>query len=127
MNSQVSNEILSWVLSLVSTIITAVLLPLLVDWLKTKVKSKNLEYVITELSHTVGTSINYVNQTFVEQLKTDNKFDKEKQKEALTLAFKQVWSNLTAKTKDILSKEGIDAQALIIQYIEAAIAESKNK
>ena len=118
-------EILVWFLGLVGTILTGVLIPVLVSWLNSKTNNEKLQYVITELSQTVQTSINYVNQTFVEQLKADGKFDAEKQKEALEKAVTYCLDTLSDKAKKILGKDGIDLQSVIVKYIEAQIAESK--
>ena len=118
-------EILVWFLGLVGTVLTGVLIPVLVNWLNSKTNNEKLQYVITELSQTVQTSINYVNQTFVEQLKADGKFDAEKQKEALEKAVTYCLDTLSDKAKKILGKDGIDLQSVIVKYIEAQISESK--
>lgn len=119
------NDVLIWFLGLVGTIITSILIPYITKLLKSKTDNTNLQYVITELSQTVQTSIDYVNQTFVEQLKTDGKFDAENQAKALKLATENVMNNLTTKTIQVLGKDGIDIENLIISYIEAKISESK--
>lgn len=119
------NDVLIWFLGLVGTIITSILIPYITKLLKSKTDNTNLQYVITELSQTVQTSIDYVNQTFVEQLKADGKFDAENQAKALKLATENVMNNLTTKTIQILGKDGIDIENLIISYIEAKISESK--
>lgn len=119
------NDVLIWFLGLVGTIITSILIPYVTKLLKSKTDNTNLQYVITELSQTVQTSIDYVNQTFVEQLKADGKFDAENQAKALKLATENVMNNLTTKTIQVLGKDGIDIENLIISYIEAKISESK--
>lgn len=119
------NDVLIWFLGLVGTIITSILIPYITKLLKSKTDNTNLQYVITELSQTVQTSIDYVNQTFVEQLKIDGKFDAENQAKALKLATENVMNNLTTKTIQVLGKDGIDIENLIISYIEAKISESK--
>lgn len=122
---QVGFEVLMWALGLLGTIITTVLIPQLATWLKSKTENEKLQYVIDELSQTAQTSVAYVNQTFVDQLKADGKFDKEHQKEALDKALNMALNSLTDKTKQILGKNGIDIEEMLIKYIEAAIANNK--
>lgn len=119
------NDVLIWFLGLVGTIATGILIPYITSLLKSKTDNANLQYVIDELSKTVSTSVDYINQTFVNQLKADGKFDAEKQKEALELAATTVVNNLTEKTIKVLGKDGIDIESLIIKYIEAEIAKNK--
>lgn len=119
------NDILIWFLGLVGTVVTGILIPFVTNWLKSKTDNANLQYVIDELSQTVQTSVNHVNQTFVNQLKADGKFDADSQAKALKMAVEESVNSLTAKTVKILGKEGIDIETLIIKYIEAAIAEKK--
>lgn len=119
------NDILIWFLGLVGTVVTGILIPFVTNWLKSKTDNANLQYVIDELSQTVQTSVNHVNQTFVNQLKADGKFDADNQVKALKMAVEESVNSLTAKTVKILGKEGIDIETLVIKYIEAAIAEKK--
>lgn len=119
------NDVLIWFLGLVGTIVTGILIPFVTNWLKSKTDNANLQYVIDELSQTVQTSVNHVNQTFVNQLKADGKFDADNQAKALKMAVEESVNSLTAKTVKILGKEGINIESLIIKYIEAAIAEKK--
>ena len=119
------NNVLIWALGLVGTIVTGILIPYITNLLKSKTDNANLEYVINELSQTVTTSINHVNQTFVNQLKADGKFNAENQSKALQMAVTESVNNLTKKTVNILGKNGIDVEKLIISYIESEINKSK--
>lgn len=119
------NNVLMWALGLVGTIVTGILIPYITNLLKSKTDNVNLNYVINELSQTVTTSINHVNQTFVNQLKADGKFDAENQSKALQMAVTESVNNLTKKTVNILGKNGIDVEKLIISYIESEINKSK--
>ena len=124
-NASFWNDILVWFLGLVGTIVTGILIPYITNWLKSKTDNANLEYVINELSNTVATSVDHINQTFVNQLKADGKFDAENQAKALKMAVEESVNSLTSKTIDILGKNGIDVESLIIKYIEAKIAGDK--
>lgn len=124
--NELSQQIITWLLGLLSTIITTVLLPYFVSWLKSKTESENLKYVIDEITQTVSDSVNYTNQVFVDQLKKDGKFDAEKQKEALKMSLDYTINSLTNKTKQILSKNGLDLENVIIKYVESEIRKNKN-
>lgn len=124
--NELSRQIITWLLGLLSTIITTVLLPYFVSWLKSKTESENLKYVIDEITQTVSDSVNYTNQVFVDQLKKDGKFDAEKQKEALKMSLDYTINSLTNKSKQILSKNGLDLENIIVKYIESEIRKNKN-
>lgn len=127
MANEVTNTVLSWFLSILGTIITTVLLPYFISWLKTKTTNEKMHYVIDELSQTVTTSVAYVNQTFVDQLKADGKFDEEHQKEALKLAIDDVFNSLSTKTVSILQSDELDVVGIVTKYIEAEIKRNKSK
>lgn len=118
-------EILMWFLGILSSVITIVLLPALASWLKSKTENQDLQYVINELEQTVSTSVDYIEQTVVKQLKADGKWDAEGQKEALDEAVTVVLNSLTDKTAEILGKNGIDLESIIIKYIESKILSDK--
>lgn len=118
-------ELFMWFLGILGTVITSVILPYLVTLIKSKVKNEKLNHVISELGDTVISSVDYINQTFVDQLKKDGKFDEKAQKEALSRAIMTVLNTLTNNTKKILEKEGIDINLLIEKLIEAYINEKK--
>lgn len=120
-------DVLMWALGLLGTIITTVLLPLFVKWIQTKIKNEKLNYAFSELSETVITAVDYVQQTFVDQLKKDGKFDSEAQKEAMKKALNYAIVTITDTTKKIIESENIDLEALIEKYIESAILKSKTE
>lgn len=124
MNEQVLSTILGIATTFITGLITVVLLPAIAKWLSAKTDNQNLNNVIMELSHTVQTSVDYINQTFVDQLKIDGKFDVDAQKEALQLAIDDVFNNISENTKNILGKDGIDIEGIIIRYIEGYINNS---
>lgn len=123
---ELSFTILTWLLGVLGTIITSFLLPMLFKYLSAKADNEKLSYVIDEMGKTVIDAVDCVQQTFVDQLKADGKFDKEKQEEALSKAVKYAIDSLSSKTKEILSKDGIDLESLIAEKIEAYISSQKN-
>lgn len=120
-------NILMWALSLLGTIITSFILPLFVKYLSTKIKNEKLKYVVNELSTTIINAVDYTNQTFVNQLKLDGKFDEKAQKQAMLTAINYAFDCLTESSKRIISSEGIDLYSLLEKKIEAQIAQKKEE
>lgn len=118
-------DVLMWALGLLGTIITTIILPYIVSLLKAKTKNEKLQYVINELGEAVTTSVDYVYQTFVEQMKKDGTFDFEAQQEALARASEYALNTLSENAKKIMSSEGIDINSIILKYIESTIAQQK--
>lgn len=125
MTGTIGYNILMWLLSLLGTIITSVVLPLIAKLLLAKIKSQKLNYVATELSTTIINAVDYTNQTFVEQLKADGKFDAESQRQAMNIACSFAFDCLTDSSKRIISSEGIDVYSMLERKIEAQIAQKK--
>lgn len=121
----VGYDVLMWALSVLGTIITSIVLPYIVKLIAAKTKNEKWQYAIQELGETIITAVDYTNQTFVDQLKTDGKFDAENQKKALSIAMEYSMHTLADSAKKIFGKEGIDLQLLIEKRIEAYIAEKK--
>lgn len=120
-----SQEVLVWFLGIVGTVITSILIPFITSWLKAKSNNEKVKYVIDELSNTTQISVDYIQQTMVNQLKADGKFDEESQKTALKLATNICLENLSANVKKILSKDGIDLESIVKKYIESAVLNNK--
>lgn len=117
----IAYNILLWVLSLLGTIITSILVPAAFKWLSYKTKNEKLKRVMDELAVTVPSAVSYTNQTFVDQMKADGKFDAEAQKQAMLRATNFTFDTLTASTKRIIEQEGVDINKLVERYIEADI------
>lgn len=125
MENTIGYNILMWALSLLGTIITSVILPLVAKLILAKIKNQKLNYVATELSTTIINAVDYTNQTFVEQLKADGKFDAESQRQAMNIACSYAFDCLTDSSKRIISSEGIDVYSMLERKIEAQIAQKK--
>lgn len=90
-------------------------------WIAAKTKNQKLLTATEVLERLVQESVLMVQQTFVEQLKKDGKFDAEKQKEALTRSIKLVVDKLTPEVTNILQEVYGDVAELVTQKIEAYI------
>ena len=64
-------------------------------WLNSKIKNEKLRAVLDAALDVIQKSVLAIQQTFVEQLKKDGKFDKEAQKEALKKSVNLALANLS--------------------------------
>lgn len=95
---------------------------LLNAWLKTKIKNEKLQKLIEVMSSVIETAVQSVFQTFVSQLKTDGKFDKEAQKKALEMTITKAKANITAEARAEIEEFFGDFDAWLEDQIEAYIS-----
>ena len=123
------NDILSAVLSLAVTFVgatlTTIIIPAIANWLKYKTQHQKLQSVIDDITVTVTSSVDMLEQTVVNQLKADGKWDSKSQAEVLQSAITEVVNGLSRTTYQILKSESTDIEALIRRYIEAYIQSKK--
>ena len=90
-----------------------------------KTDSDLADKYIQMLTDTITTCVIATNQTYVEALKKQGKFDKEAQKEAFQKTYDAVMNVLTDDAKEYLSEAYGDLNTYITQKIEAEVAFSK--
>lgn len=112
--------------TVITATITGVLIPALSNWLKSKTENEKLKSVIDDLTQTVKTSVDYLEQTVVNQLKADGKWSSESQAAVLSTAVSEVTSNITSSTAEYIKNELIDLDDLVTRYIESYIRSKKS-
>ena len=90
-----------------------------------KTNSDLADKYINMLSDTITTCVMATNQTYVNNLKKENMFDTEAQKEALNKTADAVKQILSADAQKYLNETYGDVSALIMQKIEAEVAKNK--
>ena len=90
-----------------------------------KTDSELADKYIQMLTDTIITCVIATNQTYVESLKKQGKFDKEAQKEAFELTYNAVMAVLTNEAKHYLTAIYGDLTAYITTRIEAEVNVSK--
>ena len=90
-----------------------------------KTDSELADKYIKMLSDTITTCVIATNQTYVESLKKQGKFDAEAQKEAFKLTYNAVMAVLTDEAKHYLAAIYGDLTAYITTRIEAEVNVSK--
>ena len=123
------NDILSAVLSLAITFVgatlTTIIIPAVANWLKYKTQHQKLQSVIDDITITVTSSVDMLEQTVVNQLKADGKWDSKSQAEVLQSAITEVVNGLSRTTYQILKSESTNIEDLVKRYIEAYIQSKK--
>lgn len=112
-------------ITVLSSIITSILLPALSAWIQSKIQNERLKTYVQDITNTVATTVNSLEQTMVSQYKADGAWDKDAQNAVLEAAVKQVMDSVTIQTRDMINEQGIDMQTLVTSYIEAYIREQK--
>lgn len=89
-----------------------------------KTDSDLADKYINMLSETIQTCVIATNQTYVNNLKKENMFDAEAQKTALNMTADAVKQILSADAQKYLNDAYGDVSALILQKIEAEVAQN---
>lgn len=121
------NDVLISVVDVAFKFVALIAIPYLAAKLGAKIENERVKRLIAKGEEFVKKSIEMVQQTFVESLKAEGKFDIEAQKEA----YKQCYNRWMAMASDdvkaaILNEVG-DLDAWLDTMIEAGIVESKAK
>jgi hypothetical protein len=125
---------LDW-LSIIGEVAELVLVPLIsaavlyfVSWLKVKkqellekIKDDTTKKYLEMLDKTVAECVLATNQTYVNTLKQEGKFDEEAQKKAFQLSYDTVNAVLADEVKQYLTTAVKDLQAYITTKIEAQV------
>ena len=90
-----------------------------------KTDSDLADKYINMLSDTITTCVMATNQTYVSNLKKENMFDKNAQKEALNMTADAVKKILSADAQKYLNETYGDVSTLILEKIEAEVAKNK--
>lgn len=101
-----------------------------------QVKIQEIKYVsendtsnkyLTMIEKTITSCVIATNQTYVETLKKEGKFDLEAQKKALDMTKEAVLKILSDEAKQYLFETTGDMETYLVQMIEAAVNQDKNK
>lgn len=120
------NDVLIEVVNLVFKAVIALMIPYVSSVIGNKIRNDHIRKLVEKGESFVTKSIEMVQQTFVEDLKKQGKFDAESQ----AIAFKQCYDNWMSMASDeikcaIMNEVG-DLDAWLETMIEAGIAEKKN-
>lgn len=125
-------EVLQNVLYAVIAAAVPVITTFLCRWLislyesnKTKVKNEKVQAVIGQVADMIVAAVETTTSTYVKQLKADNLFDADAQKEAFNKTFEAVQRQLTEESTKIIAETYGDVEAYLTNKIEQLVEKSK--
>ncbi len=108
------SEMLNYVLYVVLTVILPVVAKYAVDLIKTKIKESNiiadatknedLSKIIEGALSDVMDAVLYINQIYVDSLKSSGRFDKEAQEEAFNRAYVEAMNMISDEAKKVIEQ-----------------------
>ena len=108
------SEVLNYVLYVVLTVILPVVAKYVVDLIKTKIKESNiiadatknedLSKIVESALSDVMDAVLYINQIYVDSLKSSGKFDKEAQEEAFNRAYTDAMNMISDEAKKVIEQ-----------------------
>ena len=122
------NEIFSQIFELCIIPLLGILTTFLVLLIKTKMSELNerisdetAKKYVNMLAETIGDCVIATNQTYVESLKKEGRFDAEAQKQALQQTYDNVIALLSDEAKEYFAEASGDIEKLIKTKIEATV------
>ena len=106
------SEMLNYILYIVLTVILPVVAKYVVDFIKTKINESNiimdathnedLSKIVEGALSDVMDAVLYINQIYVDSLKSSGKFDKEAQEEAFNKAYAEAMNMISDEAKKVI-------------------------
>lgn len=127
MSEIILKYLIAGAITIISSIITSVLLPAISAWIQSKIQNERMQSYVQDITMTVATTVNCLEQTMVAQYKNDGSWNKDTQQKVLDAAVKQVMDSVTMQTKQLIEDQRIDMQALVTRYIESYIIQQKTQ
>lgn len=120
---QILTEIIISILGIVITVVSGYI----IAWINSKIKDEKIKRILNDALNIVSNGVDYVYQTYVEELKGTTLWDADAMKEASNRAMEYINANLTEEAKAFISKNGKDLAEWIKEQIEIAIKKSKDQ
>lgn len=95
------------------------------SWLSTKIKDKKLRSLAVQLNEIVMRAVMTITQTYVDNMKKQNAFDGEAQKNALNKCLGIINTQLTPELRDYVEENFGDIKSYLVTLIESTIASLK--
>jgi len=119
------NDVLIQAVNVVCQLIITTALPCLFVLIRKKINNDRVQNILADAEQFVVDSVQMVNQTFVDQLKKDGKFDAEAQATAFKMCFDN-WMTMASDTmKEVIIREIGNLNEWLTTKIESAVAECK--
>lgn len=92
---------------------------------KVKIKNEKAQAVVGQVTDMIVAAVETTTSTYVKQLKADNLFDADAQKEAFNKTFDAVKKQLTEESAKIIAETYGDVETYLINKIEQFVEELK--
>lgn len=112
------------ILSIVGTVLSGIG-AFVMAWIRSKIKNDKLQVIIDDAYRIVHEGVAYVYQTYVNDLKGTDLWDKEAMNKANQKAVEYIKKNLSTETIAYVEKNGKILEEWIQEQIEVAIQERK--
>jgi len=124
------STIITTVLSICIPVITSVLTILAKRWIEAKIQDIQdirLRGLLAEATDVVLDSVNYVQQTYVSELKKIDKFTAEKHNEACLMALERATTLMPKEVEQVIAERYGNVDTFIETMIESYIARRKEE
>lgn len=121
------NELLQLLLGVLGTILTGLAawgISMLTAWVNSKIKDEKMRVVVTNVSMVISAAVATTNQTFVDALKKEGKFDKEAAAKAFKITKEAVMKQLTEDVKKLIEQHYGDVEEYVMTQIEEHVRSS---
>lgn len=92
---------------------------------KSKIKNEKVRETLNQVTDVIVAAVETTTSTYVKQLKAENLFDANAQKEAFNMTYETVKKQLTAESSAILEEVYGDVEAYLTSKIEQFVEELK--
>lgn len=92
---------------------------------KANIKNERTRFVLGQITDMIVAAVETTTSTYVQQLKADNLFNKEAQKEAFKKTYNTVTKQLTKESMDIITENFGDMETYLTNQIERFVEELK--
>lgn len=118
--------VLAEVLRILERIVIAVVIPYLASLAKQKIHNDKVNKYIDKAQNVIVQCVDYVNQTYVDALKEEGKFDKDAQKIAFARSREYVLRMIDDKAKEAVIEIFGDFELWVDSMIESSVRNSMN-
>ena len=120
-------EILFSVLGIILTGLASWGTSVLIKWLNSKIKNKELAAFATTIVTVINNAVKATYQTYVESIKGTNLWTKEAQEHALQMALETAKSELTTEAIAYIEEQHGDVEKYLVTLTESSLYDLKNQ
>lgn len=119
------NDLIIYILETICGLVITFGIPYAISLIRTKIKSEQVARIIDRAGTIIEKSVTLVNQTFVDALKENGKFDRATQKAAFDMCKQRVLSMLNEESVKAIYETFGDFDEWIRMQIEASVRTNK--